>query len=222
MSLSAVIDHFPPDLRGPISELATVLRSEVTHEDFDGLKAVVLDLAQAQKRTENRVEELAQAQKRTENRVEELAQAQTETQQTLTGFSREFRMQIGALGARWGIKAEGAFRSGMAAILKDTGYTVEHFEQRDATGVVFGYAEQVELDIIVKNGKTIVVEMKSAAEGHHVHLFTKKAVFYEQATGRKADELILISPAPSPKALILGRKLGVIICQSYEETRETI
>ncbi len=48
----------------------------VKTSDFSELKAVVGELAQAQQRTEQRVEELAQAQQRTEQRVEELAQAQ--------------------------------------------------------------------------------------------------------------------------------------------------
>ncbi|SMC22582.1 hypothetical protein SAMN02746041_01520 [Desulfacinum hydrothermale DSM 13146] len=59
----------------------------VTREEFDGLKQVVQELAQAQARTERRldrltekVEELALAQARTEERVEELAQAQARTE----------------------------------------------------------------------------------------------------------------------------------------------
>ncbi len=50
----------------------------VTKEDFSELKAIVKDLAVAQKRTEIKVEELAEAQKRTEARVEELTVAQKE------------------------------------------------------------------------------------------------------------------------------------------------
>jgi hypothetical protein len=60
----------------------------VRREDFDELRAAVLELAAAQKRTEQRVEELAAAQKRTEQRVDrleaavlELAAAQKRTEQ---------------------------------------------------------------------------------------------------------------------------------------------
>jgi DNA repair ATPase RecN len=59
----------------------------VKTSDFNELKAIVRDLAnsqrelaEAQKRTETRVEELAEAQKRTETRVEELAEAQKRTE----------------------------------------------------------------------------------------------------------------------------------------------
>lgn len=45
----------------------------VRAKNFNELKAIVADLAEAQKRTEQRVAELAQAQKRTEERVDQLA-----------------------------------------------------------------------------------------------------------------------------------------------------
>ncbi|MDR7923077.1 hypothetical protein RHK62_12885, partial [Thermosynechococcus sp. HY213] len=79
--------------------LAEVIREAyddlVKAKDFNELKAIVADLAQAQKRTEERVDqltltvaELAQAQKRTEERVDqltltvaELAQAQKRTEE---------------------------------------------------------------------------------------------------------------------------------------------
>jgi len=46
--------------------------------DFDELKNVIRQLAEAQNRTEHRVEELAESQNRTEHRLEELAVAQRE------------------------------------------------------------------------------------------------------------------------------------------------
>jgi predicted transcriptional regulator len=51
--------------------------------DFDELKNVVRQLAEAQNRTEHRLEELAVAQNRTEHRVEELAESQNRTEHRL-------------------------------------------------------------------------------------------------------------------------------------------
>lgn len=59
------------------------LQNTVTKAEFNDLRQVVRDLAEAQKRTEARVEELAEAQKRTEARVEELAGAQRRTEHAL-------------------------------------------------------------------------------------------------------------------------------------------
>jgi septal ring factor EnvC (AmiA/AmiB activator) len=64
------------------------LRQSVTQADFAELKAVVADLAEAQSRTEQRVQELAEAQNRTEERlsrleqvVSNLVEAQSRTEQ---------------------------------------------------------------------------------------------------------------------------------------------
>ncbi|GIV85949.1 MAG: hypothetical protein KatS3mg052_2956 [Candidatus Roseilinea sp.] len=71
------------------AEQASVLAQVITDayqdlvktSDFNELKAIVRELAEAQKRTEQQVEELAEAQKRTEQQVEELAEAQKRTEQ---------------------------------------------------------------------------------------------------------------------------------------------
>ncbi len=59
------------------------LRRALLNEDFLALPHVVRELAEAQRRTEQRLEELAEAQRRTEQRVEELAEAQRRTEQRL-------------------------------------------------------------------------------------------------------------------------------------------
>ncbi|MCX8069081.1 MAG: hypothetical protein N2738_01105, partial [Thermodesulfovibrionales bacterium] len=56
------------------------MKTTVTRQEFYELHMIVKELAEAQKRTEQRVEELAEAQKRTEKKVEELAEAQKRTE----------------------------------------------------------------------------------------------------------------------------------------------
>ena len=80
--------HFPEE---DARELAYVLvevaeeikKAGVSSGDLNELKGVVKDLAEAQRRTEQRLEELAVAQRRTEQRLEELAVAQRSTEQRL-------------------------------------------------------------------------------------------------------------------------------------------
>jgi hypothetical protein len=81
-------------LASVLGDMFEELRNTVTKDDFADLKAAVADLAEAQKRTEQRVEELAEAQKRTEQRldsltlkVEELAEAQKRTEQRLDSLT---------------------------------------------------------------------------------------------------------------------------------------
>ena len=67
----------------------------VRADDFNELKGIVKDLAEAQQRTEQRVEELAEtqqhlaeAQQRTEQRVEDLAEAQQRTEQRVEDLAK--------------------------------------------------------------------------------------------------------------------------------------
>ena len=87
---TAPSSKLPPQLKGEIINLIEERLKElyVTRSDFRALQRVMKELAEAQKRTEQRVEELAEAQKRTEQRIdsltqrmEELAEAQKRTEQ---------------------------------------------------------------------------------------------------------------------------------------------
>ena len=65
MAYAEIFADLPQELRLPIARLVDTLREElaVGRTDFEELKAIVRDLAQAQARTEVRLEELAQAQR---------------------------------------------------------------------------------------------------------------------------------------------------------------
>jgi hypothetical protein len=233
MSLTSMLESFPPELQPAISRFAETLRDEfgVRRTDFDDLKGVVRELAEAQKRTELRVEELAEAQKRTELRLEELTrnvqeltQAQKRTELRVEGiaedlakFRRSFESKIGGLGARWGMQTEEAFRQGIRAILEEVGFTTERFLEMDMDGEVFGDPEQIELDVVLKNGKVLVVEIKSALDKGAVHLFARKVKFYARKTGRHIDRKLIVASYVEPRAQETAKKLGVEVCTDVEE-----
>jgi hypothetical protein len=192
----------------------------VTREDFNELRAIVAELAsaqrelaQAQKRTEERVgsleravEALAEAQKRTEERMEELIQVQKD-------FATTFDMKIGALGSRWGHSSEEAFRRGMDHILKEVGFKAERFLSYDKKGNVFGHPDQVEMDVIVRDSRIIAVEIKSSVDRNDVATFNRKVAFYEQEMGQKVSEKIFISPFVDPRGTEnLAQAFDIKIC----------
>ena len=112
-----------------------------------------------------------------------------------------FDQTVGALGARWGIRSEQSFRSALKGILeKNTEFKVLHVVERDESGVVFGRPEQIELDIVIKNGKLLIIEIKSSLSSGDVILFAKKAEFYLEKHNQKATALVIISPMISAKA----------------------
>ncbi|MBN2372717.1 DUF3782 domain-containing protein [bacterium] len=195
-----------------ISEIEKSREESIGKSEFNELKAIVKELAEAQKRTEARVEELAEAQKRTEkeinrldqgiNRLDkavaELAEAQKRTEESLNRFERQFTVKVGALGARWGLDSEEAFREAIKYILQDVGFKVERYLGFDKEGTVFGRPDQIELDLVIKNEKTYIVEIKSSADKSAVAAFNKKVDFYEKETSCKITKRIIISPFIDP------------------------
>jgi len=117
---------------------------------------------------------------------------------------------ISALGARWGLMAEDAFREGLRGLLeKELGLKVERWRVYDDAGIVFGYPSEVEVDIAVSDGKLILIEVSSHVRASDVLQFKRKAELYEKMTGRKPDKLIIVTPYIDEKVLEAARQLGV-------------
>jgi hypothetical protein len=204
-------------LEGVVEQLAQAQqRTELRLERLEG---VVEQLAQAQQRTELRVEELAQAQQRTEIGMQQLRGALQELAEAQTEFQRTFNIQIGGLGARWGMQTEEAFRQGMRTILHEVGFTSERFLDYDAAGEVFGHPDQVELDVVMKDGRVIVVEIKSALDSGNTYLFDRKVAFYTRKTGRQVDRKLIVTPYADNRAKEVGLRLGVEICTDVTTLR---
>ncbi len=79
-----------------LEEIEKQQKERVTKDEFRELKDIVAELAQAQKKTEQRVNELVEAQKKTEQRldsltqkVNELAEAQKKTEQRLDSLTQK-------------------------------------------------------------------------------------------------------------------------------------
>jgi hypothetical protein len=226
MPYAEVFEAFPSELRLAVARLVDALKTEfeVKRTDFDELKGAVQQLAAAQARTETRLEELAAAQARTDARLDrlaaavaELAEAQKRTQDELTLFRRTFQSQLGGLGARWGLQTEEAFRHGIRTILHEVGFTTERFLTWDAAGEVFGHPEQVELDLVVQNGKVIVVEIKSALDRANTYLFNRKVAFYTQHTGHQVDRKVVVASYADERAKEVALRLGIEVCTDVNE-----
>jgi len=117
---------------------------------------------------------------------------------------------LGALGARWGIQSETAFRKALAAILeKSFGVEVVNVNEYDDEGIVFGRPEQIELDVIIKNGLLIICEIKSSISRTEMNMFERKVRFYEKRHQRPVSRMLVISPMLDARALPLAESLGI-------------
>ena len=121
-----------------------------------------------------------------------------------------FERKLAALGARWGVESEKAFREGLKAIVEgEFGFKVERWMWRDSEGRVFGYPADIELDIAIHEGRVIVVEIKSSVDLEDIYVFNRKTQFYEEVTGRRVDRRIVITPFIDDRAREIAEKLGV-------------
>ena len=127
----------------------------------------------------------------------------------IEGFNL-LRRHIDALGARWGIISEQAFREGLRGIVeKELGLKVEKWVKLDVEGYVFGYPSMVDVDIAVHDEKLILVEIKSHASKSDVYVFKRKVELYEKTEGRKPSRLLIITPYIDEDAVELAGKFQI-------------
>lgn len=139
---------------------------------------------------------------------------QAETRAALLRVHEEIMAQAQkhdrGIGARWGIQTEAAFRNALAGILERSfGVQVMNVNEYDDQGMVFGRPDQVELDVITRNGLLIICELKSSIDKAGMYIFERKARFYEQRHQPKANRLLVISPMVEARARAVAERLGI-------------
>jgi hypothetical protein len=133
-----------------------------------------------------------------------------QTLEEIKAVNRKYDSTIGALGARWGLASEESFRNALKGILEASfGVQVVNITEYDDRGEVFGRPEQVELDLLIKNGLLIICEIKSSMSKSEIYIFEKKVQFYQRRHQREANRKIVISPMVAANAQEVAKKLGI-------------
>ncbi|MBO9361051.1 MAG: DUF3782 domain-containing protein, partial [Thermoflexus sp.] len=157
-----------------------------------------------------RLEEHSEAIRQLMEKVEHHAQVIERLLAAVDRHSQEIRRlgtTIGAIGARWGLHSEAAFRDGIAALLQEAGWQVDRFLAMDLEGYVFGRPDQVEIDAVIRDGKAILIEIRSSVSRGDVAAFQRKAEFYTRRTGLPVARRILISPMVDSRARDLAQQM---------------
>jgi hypothetical protein len=153
---------------------------------------------------------------------EEQKQLNHQTLAEIKQLNRKYNSTIGALGARWGLHSEASFRNALKGILTDS-FAVEvlNVNDFDPDGDVFGRPDQVEIDVIIQNGITIVCEIKSSIDKAGMYIFDRKVVFYANRYQRSVNRKLVISPMVDQNALPVAKALGIEV-YSHVEDIETL
>ena len=166
---------------------------------------------------ERRWEEESRKWEGQERRWEENQQLLRQIQASIEAQAKKHDSSIGALGARWGLYSEQAFRRGLEGILSASfGVEVVNVTEYDEAGEVFGRPDQVELDVIIQDGTLILVEIKSSMSKSDVYTFGRKVAFYEQRHGRQAARKLVISPMVGEGAREVAAWLGIEVYSHAE------
>lgn len=225
-----------------IEEQRNQWEESVTRTEFNELKNIVAELAEAQKETEQRIKELTEAQRRSEERitrleeaVAELTEAQKKTEQRLNELAeaqkkteeelrklimahRRTREELGGLSHTIGyILEDKAFETLPFLLKKEYGIETEELK-RDFVEISPNRFE--EINIIgqgSKNGKKIWIlgECKAQVKKRDVDSFLKKISRIEHIfPGEKL--IILVTYQTSPQVREYVKEKGLKLYFSYE------
>jgi hypothetical protein len=177
--------------------------------DFNELKAIVKDLAEAQKRTELKVEELAEAQKRTEIELRELV-----------GEHRKTRTRLGGLSMTMGYTLEDkAFKALPALLKKDYGLIVK--EKLKRKFITDNKGQPVEVNIIGQadqNGQTSVIvgEAKSQLSKNDIDAFMRKKLNRLKGIYDRIFPILITYMISEPDVEEYAKGKGIILYYSYD------
>ena len=164
---------------------------------------------------------LLELERKSDERWEANQQVINEMLESIRHLNKKYDQTIGALGTRWGLHSEETFRNAIGGILQEfpSGVEVIHVNEFDDSGEVFGRPDQVELDLIIRNGKLLIAEIKSSMSRGEMYLFERKARFYEKRYQCMAQRLIVISPMVDQRAQKVADQLRIMVYSYTDEVK---
>ncbi len=205
------IEQVHPELREVfvmLLEEMERLKDIVTKKEFNELKAVVQELAEAQKRTEQRVNELAEAQKRTEEEIRKLTIGQ-----------RHLRELIGGLTHTVGYRLEDESYKALPRLIKED-FDVEIVGRLKRDFIEIGKDRYIEVNIWGegrKNSKEYVIigDAKSQLKKRDIDEFIKRINYIKMFIKKEQINLIVTYIAP-PRIQRYAKEKNIKIYFSYE------
>lgn len=181
--------------------------------DFNELKAIVKDLADAQQRTETRMDELVQAQKRTEASIAEMTRAITGMAQELGGLSRSMSYSL-----------ENESYRNLPALLKSRyGITVdEKIVRLDLDGEEINLFARGERDgqpvYLVGESKLQLDERRNSRRAAEEILdqIDRKAEVVQRHYPDAEIVRVLLTHYARPVVLQRAKERGILVIQSFE------
>ncbi len=170
---------------------------------------------------EERFARLEERQTRLEERFAELEErfARLEERQTrLEEEMRDTRRVLTVIAHRFGVISESSFREGMRYVVEEVlGVAkVTKLKLRDEEGLVYGHPSEVDVDVVIKDGVHILVEVKSRVSKGDVAELYRVGLLYERMKGVK-PRLLIIGGFIDRNSWETASRLGIEIRPIIEE-----
>ena len=164
-------------------------------------------LEERQQRLEERQQQLEERMLRLEERFLEVEKRLASLEEAVKGLQRT----LATVAHRFGVLSESAFREAIKGIVEELfGASAFRWTTYDKEGIVYGYPSEVEVDVVVKDEKHLLVEVKNRADTSDVLELARIARLYEAEEGMK-PELAIVAGFVFPRARKIAEKLGVKI-----------
>ena len=199
----------------------------VKTSDFNELKAIVKDLAQAQNRTEQRVEELAEGQKALQEGQRELQHTTAELQREMAILAKrmgETNSTLGGLGQSVAYALENEAYRMLPAFLAEK-YDIVLDERLVRTEIegeeinIFGRGKQHDTDIVVVGETKLRLDERRRIKPGRKTIFEQleaKADAVQATYPGLEIVLIIITHYARLGAIKLAEEGGIIVVQSFE------
>ena len=178
-------------------------------EEFRYAVAGLLGLEEILRRIDDSVEAIRDLQKQ----VAEHTRAIRDLQEQVVehgGILRRLVASVQAIGMRYGVFTEDAFREGIKYLISDVlgEYKVERVIIYDEEGIVYGHPSTVEIDVAIRDAKYILIEYKSMADMSDVAELYRIGVLFEKKE-RVKPRLLLVASTIKRRAKQLADRLGI-------------
>jgi len=131
---------------------------------------------------------------------------------------RETRRVVIVIAHRFGVLSGSRFREAMKYVVEDVlGVAkVERWTYRDVEGFVYGYPAVVEVDVAIRNGEHILIEVKSRVSKGDVAELSRIGKLYEKVVGVR-PKLVIMGGFIDPDTYEAAAKLGVEIRPAFKD-----
>ena len=168
-----------------------------------------------------RIIKLEERQQKLEERQQKLEEKFAQLEERFAKLEdemREFRRLVTVIAHRFGVISESGFREVLRYVVQEVFKVAEvrRWVYRDESGYVYGYPAVVEVDVVVRDGEHVLIEVKSRVSRSDVAELRRIGKLYEEVCGVR-PKLAIVGGFIDPEAYEAAARLGVELKPAVRE-----